>query len=86
MNIPQNYAGTIFKRYKYGNIKRGIKLCRVPGCKKLEQPDLKTSLHLFPKDKKLRKEWAIKCRIAVDIKEYFTICNHHFKETEFYTG
>lgn len=86
MNIPKDYDGSVFKRYKYGGNKKAVKLCRVFGCKKLEEPEQCTSLHLFPKDKVLRKTWAIKCRIAVQIKDYFAICNHHFEETDFYSG
>lgn len=78
MNIPKDYSGTVFRRYKYGSNKKGIKLCRVPGCKKLQEYVQNTSLHLFPKDKLQRKTWVIKCRIAEPIKGYFAVCNHHF--------
>lgn len=86
MNIPENYTGTIFKRFKYGSRKKGIRLCRVPECKKLEDETVNTSLHLFPKNEKLKKLWAIKCRIGVKIPSYFAICNHHFKKSDFYSS
>lgn len=74
MDIPEDYDGLVFKRYKYGSLKRA------------EEQGLRTSLHLFPKEKKLRKTWAIKCRIGGKIPDYFAVCNHHFKEIDFCSG
>ena len=58
------------------------KYCSVPGCySKTKTGEI--SLHLFPKDKHLRKQWQTRLRFGKKVTDSMPVCSLHFKKEDF---
>lgn len=81
MAPPPNYMGIVFSTQV--KQRKSFNSCCVPHCT-TNYGDL-VSFHYFPKDKQLKKEWKIKCRI-VSKSNNLKVCGKHFLEIDFIKG
>lgn len=58
--------------------------CSVPQCNNYKSDSI--SIHLFPKDPKLCKKWAIALKIGKPISKCMTVCSDHFLQSDFHPG
>ncbi|KAH6934721.1 hypothetical protein HPB50_027432 [Hyalomma asiaticum] len=59
------------------------RMCSVPQCSNRAVAG-EISLHVFPRDKKLRKLWAAKMRIGKKVTGEMYVCSEHFKQEDYF--
>ncbi|KAG5865124.1 hypothetical protein JTB14_007301 [Gonioctena quinquepunctata] len=63
------------------NVLRGRRYCSVPGCNTFKSRE--STLHLFPKQEKLREKWRKALRTQMHITKYMGVCSKHFTKRDF---
>lgn len=58
-------------------------MCSVPQCKNRAVTN-KISLHSFPRDDRLKKEWTVKLRIGKPVTPAMVVCSEHFVNNDFF--
>lgn len=59
------------------------RICSVPQCKNRAKKGA-ISLHKFPTDGRLKKEWAVKLRIGKPVTKEMMVCSVHFTPRDFF--
>lgn len=61
------------------------KICCVPQCTHSAVKG-KVSLHTFPHDERMKKEWVIKLPIGKAVMKAMRVCSEHFQPEDFFCG
>ncbi|XP_037523632.2 uncharacterized protein LOC119400708 [Rhipicephalus sanguineus] len=61
------------------------KMCCVPQCTRRAVKG-EVSLHTFPSDNRVKKEWVVKLRIGKPVTETMRVCSAHFVPEDFFWG
>nr|XP_023030507.1 uncharacterized protein LOC111518322 [Leptinotarsa decemlineata] len=63
------------------NMLRGRRYCSVAGCNTYKSRE--STLHMFPKQEKLREKWRKALRTQIHITKYMGVCSKHFTKRDF---
>lgn len=78
----------ILLTYRFLNMSKKYKsnkMCCVPQCTHRAVKG-EVSLHSFPCDERLKKEWAVKLRIGKPVTKTMMVCSAHFVPEDFFWG